>query len=336
MSSYTEDQLSAARLALCNPYAFMEELEEEPAPGLNKPTSNIQFTPATHEQLRASRERLQNQYSYLNGEGNFEGLVKSSNDRQALKTSDEAFDTLSTTKDAPERKPISVPKKYTEKQIQYIARQIQVDIWNNKNRLWNGSPPEDPIELLNPSQAMLLKGFSLELVPGFGPLIKDQNIAEIAGYLDNDKKVAYVSEQFTAQQQLFTAAHELGHILLHGNSLGRMHRDRPTDGSKLSRDHVEWAADKFAAYFLMPENLVKKSFKQRFRIERLNINEDVAFGLGFSNIDELQKKTQNKTHLAQLVAATTHYHTNHFKSLAAQFRVSVGAMAIRLEELGLI
>jgi Zn-dependent peptidase ImmA (M78 family) len=338
MSSYTDDQLSAARLALCDPYAFMEELEGEIAQAVNKPTdSNIHYTPATLEQVRASRELLQNPYAYLNGEGNFEGTLKASSNDQALLTAvDERFDIPSTTKDASERKSIQTPRKYTEKQIQAIARQIQIAIWKNKNDLWNGRPPEDPIELLSPSHAMLLKGFSLEFVPGFGPIMRGQDIAEIAGYLDYDKKITYISEQFTAPQQLFTSAHELGHILLHGDSIGRIHRDRPTDGSNLSRDYIEWAADKFAAYFLMPEKLVKKAFKQRFRTEHLNINEDVAFGLGFSNIDELRKKIQNKKQLAQLVAGTTHYHANHFKSLAAQFRVSVGAMAIRLEEFGLI
>lgn len=338
MSSYTDDQLSAARLALCNPYAFMEELEGARAPTLNKPTASpIQSRLATPEQVHASRERLQNQYAHLNGDGNFEGASRvSSNDRAVLMTPDESFNKLSATKNAPERTSIKAPRKHTDQQIQTIARQIQIDIWNHKNELWDGSPPEDPIELLSPAHAMLIKGFSLEFVSGFGPLIRDNDIAEIAGYLDNDKKTVYVSEQFTAQQQLFTAAHELGHIFLHGDSIGRMHRDRPADGSKLSRDHIEWAADKFAAYFLMPENLVKKVFKQKFRTEHLNINEDVAFGLGFSNIDELRKKIQNKKQLAQLVAGATHYHSNHFKSLAVQFRVSVGAMAIRLEELGLI
>lgn len=330
MSSYTEDQLSAARLALCNPYAFIEELELEIAPIFDKPAaSSVQSTPATQEQIRSSREQLQSPYAHLNGEGNFEGTVKAySNDQSPL--------TASTAKDAPERKSIQTPRKYTEKQIQAIARQIQIAIWKNKNDLWNGRPPEDPIELLSPAHAMLLKGFSLEFVPGFGQIIKGLDVAEIAGYLDNDKKTVYVSEQFPFQQQLFTTAHELGHILLHGNSIGRMHRDRASDGSKISRDHIEWAADKFAVYFLMPEKLVKKSFKKRFGTERLNISEEVAFGLGFSNIDELKKKIKNKTHLAQTVAATTHYHTNHFKSLASQFRVSVGTMAIRLEELGII
>jgi len=337
MSSYTENQISAARRILCNPYAFIEELEkEESTPIRNKPvTSKIQDTQATSDQVQASRKLLQNQYSHLGGDGDFEGVVKSWAIPQELTTSNKSLSKQST-KETSERKAVRAPQRYSEKQIQNIARQIQVEIWKDKDRFWSGAPPKDPIELLNPSHAISLRRYSLEYVPGFGQIIKDRDIAEIAGYLDNDRRKVYVSEQFSSEQMLFTAAHELGHILLHRDSIGHIHRDRPVDGAIISRDHVEWAADKFATFFLMPENLVRRRFIQRFRTKCLYVTEEAAFGLGFLNTDELRKKIQNKEHLAQLVASTTNYHTNHFKSLAAQFRVSVGSMAIRLKELELI
>lgn len=339
MNSYTTDQISAARRALCNPYAHMELLEEGTDSMQEQPITPLsQYGEANSRQVHASRKLLQNQYSHLDGDGKFNGLVKSSNDSLALANPDPQI-SKPEGRVARDVKPINLPapRRYSEKQIQNFARQIQVDIWNDRNRFWDGSPPKDPIELLSPAHGIFLEGYSLEHKSGFGPIFKDHDIAEIAGYLDNVHKKVYISEQFTLEQQLFTAAHELGHILMHRESLGQLHRDRPVDGAtKLSRDYIEWAADKFATFFLMPENLVRSCFEQKFKAGCLTVTEEIAFGLGYSNADEFRKSIRNKRQFSQLVASTTHFHTSHFKSLASQFRVSVGAMTIRLEELELI
>ena len=61
----------------------------------------------------------------------------------------------------------------------------------------------------------------------------------------------------------FTAAHELGHALLH--NIDMAHRDRGLDGSSIpSRAPIEVEADKFAAYFLMPKQFVTDAFEVRF------------------------------------------------------------------------
>ncbi|KJV35841.1 hypothetical protein VI08_06665 [Luteibacter yeojuensis] len=53
----------------------------------------------------------------------------------------------------------------------------------------------------------------------------------------------------------FTAAHELGHLVLHGCPLARSRR--PSGELPLFRDS-EWQADNFAGEFLMPVEVVRK------------------------------------------------------------------------------
>lgn len=335
MSSYTKKQISAARVALCNPYAFMEELESDAEANHPKdlPAANEYIT-AAPEQLSEGRTLSQNPYSHLNSDGEFDGLALSPAPIQTSSISE------ASSKDSAEipRKQTATkePKKLSDADITKAVKQLHIEIWKQKQNLWRGKPPKNAIELLDPVHGMYLTGFKFERVPGFQSIIKNGESANIAGYLDQDLRQVYISEAFSPETQLFTAAHELGHIFLHKGSLERLHRDRPLDGSKISRDHVERAADKFASIFLMPEKLVKVHFQQRFKSEKLKITEETAFGLGFLNSDKLLKNVKNKRDFSILVAGSKHFHTAHFKSIAAEFRVSVIAMAIRLEELDLV
>lgn len=337
MNSYTEDQVSDLRRRLCNPYALMELLEESYAAASQQealtPPSN--YVEASSKDVHKSREQSQDPYSHLNGEGDFEGLVLSarSPEQSAVRVASNSplkKNTKNLARDG------SFPKKHTESEIKDAARKAQIDLWRNRKALWGGNPPSDPIEILSPLHAAHFYGYSSESVAGFGPLLKGNDIAEIAGYLDNEKKKIFISDQFSPEKQLFTASHEIGHILLHGQTLERFHRDRPADGSAFSSNPVEREADKFAAYFLMPEKLVKDHFESRFRVKALTINEEVAYGLGFSGVEELKTRAKNKKEFAFLIASSTSFHSKHFKSIATRFRVSAGAMAIRLIELKLV
>jgi len=118
--------------------------------------------------------------------------------------------------------------------------------------------------------------------------------------------------------------------------MGGVHRDRPMDGLKRSRDQVELEADKFATYFLMPEKLVRNRFSGLFGAEEFNLNEETAFALSYTSLQEFRTKYRTHRDLARLLASTECYNRHHFVSLATQFRVSIGAMAIRIEELGLL
>lgn len=69
----------------------------------------------------------------------------------------------------------------------------------------------------------------------------------------NDKGPAIIIntwERISIERQIFSTAHELGHLLMH---LGDYNGDKLTENKEQEKEH-EKEADLFAGYFLMPEN----------------------------------------------------------------------------------
>ena len=90
------------------------------------------------------------------------------------------------------------------------------------------------------------------------------------GGLHIDEKLVVINENLTEQEgrMHFTAAHEIGHIRLHvpifmkqkakENILCR--KDEGFEGT--NKNPIEWQADAFAAYLLMPRDMVNDAFKK--------------------------------------------------------------------------
>jgi Zn-dependent peptidase ImmA (M78 family) len=159
---------------------------------------------------------------------------------------------------------------------------------------------------------------------------------EVAGQIDQTRRVVSISEQFAPNVRNFTTAHELGHYLLHTQPI--LHRDRPLDGRppEETLPPEERQANKFASYFLMPAKLVRKSFSRVFLTERFRATQESAVALGERSVSALLARCKSPRDLSCLLASAGFYHVAAFRSLAEQFNVSVEAMAIRLEELELI
>jgi Zn-dependent peptidase ImmA (M78 family) len=160
---------------------------------------------------------------------------------------------------------------------------------------------------------------------------------EVAGIMDRNNKRVRISREFPVNIRNFTAAHELGHIVL-GHEGSGLHRDKPLDGSGKdgSRPTQEIEADKFATFFLMPEKLVKKAFKRLFGTECFALTEATMFALAGNDSMELQARCKTRRDLSRILAGAERYNGVRFVSLANQFHVSNEAMAIRLEELDLV
>lgn len=226
-------------------------------------------------------------------------------------------------------------KKYkkflSEKDIKESAVELQRLVWRNRNKIWKSNDSQRPTEILNPS-IILKKIFGYEY----------RDVAEIgienniAGVINQQEKIVMISNRFPKGTRNFTAAHELGHAILHEQTL--MHRDKPIDGSNISknRNPKEIQADKFAAFFLMPEKLVKQVFKESFLTTKFRINEDSSFNLMKGTPSQLKKECKNKRGLARKLAKAESYNNQSFNSISKLFKVSVETMAIRLEELNLI
>lgn len=122
----------------------------------------------------------------------------------------------------------------------------------------------------------------------------------------------------------FTVAHEIGHHRLHrqlggihGLLLGR------NSGSIGSYKELEWQADKFASYLLMPTYLVLHEWRAVVGHDGPMVMEPAVETAGVENFGAR----------AEFIAA---FGDLHSRTLADRFRVSTVAMRIRLQELTLL
>lgn len=224
-----------------------------------------------------------------------------------------------------------------EAAIEELTVRLQRAMWKNKDWLWKTGFPQDAFGVLNPCKALTCFGLMVHRATTLGQHVTSSGaMIEVAGQIDQPAKVVYISEQFPQETQNFTTAHELGHYLLHTQSV--LHRDRPLNGLRIAepRDSEEWQADKFATYFLMPTKLVKSTFARLFLTEHFRITEQTTFALNEQSVQALRNKCKNLRGLARLLAETTSYNGAYFYPLFKQFKVSTEAMAIRLEEIALL
>ena len=191
--------------------------------------------------------------------------------------------------------------------------------------------PKEPIDILK------MCGFGVEMVEGLEEHIGEFGLTKTAGILDWNERVVVLARNFHPNTIRFTAAHELAHLLLH-RPMTPLHRDRGVDGSKtLRRTPMEAEADKCAALILMPKEEVVAEVLRRFRLVPFPLTDETAFALYGANRWDVRHRWETPRDGAMELATATHFDRNHFsKTLCERFGVSPVAMAIRLEELGLI
>jgi formiminotetrahydrofolate cyclodeaminase/Zn-dependent peptidase ImmA (M78 family) len=221
-------------------------------------------------------------------------------------------------------------------EIEKVARKVQIILWNHQDTIWKKNKPKNAIEILKPNIAFekllnyrVIKRDTLGTYDILGESI------EVAGIIDNEKRAVGISKKFSSSIQNFTLAHELGHALMHKQTV--LHRDRAVDSySGASRDIVELQADKFASYFLMPKKQVRGLFQGIYNMERFSLNEDNIFALTGGSLKSFIAKCRNLRELSRFIASAESLYGSPFRSMAEVFNVSIEAMAIRLEELELI
>ena len=159
---------------------------------------------------------------------------------------------------------------------------------------------------------------------------------EVVGFIDPDTLEIIVSEKRGALVARFTAAHELGHCLLH--RLTEHHREFHVDpGQSQVRSLKEAEADRFAAQYLMPEKLVRTCVKASFGVKQIIVDERNAFWLDGGNFEHLLDwETDDLRRELAVARCGRNFQGTQIDSLHVQFRVSPSAMAIRLEELNLV
>lgn len=219
--------------------------------------------------------------------------------------------------------------------IERLAIRFQRVLWTyfGVYRKKEKRPPAS--EILDPIRSLGLLGYRVETVATLGEHVIDGVRSEVAGEIDQIAKTILISRRSrTNAIRKFTAAHELGHALLHRQTV--LHRDVPLDGTRLGADATERQADRFATHFLMPRKLVEATFVDLFLGAPFRITDGTAFALIRDSSSALRTRCMDLQSLARTLASAESYDSNRFMALSATFGVSAQAMANRLIELQLV
>lgn len=218
--------------------------------------------------------------------------------------------------------------------IEKEARRLQVEMWNNRDVRYTMGVPGIPT-LFDPRNVADHCGLSFDSRPRI--TTDYAGGGEAAGVWQRDRMTVLVSSRFSFEVQRFTAGHEIGHFILHPHVGDRtLHRELGVSEPRADRPVLEREADYFSACLLMPRRAVIAEFDARFGSKHpLVLTEAVAFHLK-ADPRVLFTAPSNSLVFADAVARAQSFDRRHFQSLASFFGVSVRAMAIRLEELGLV
>lgn len=325
MAKSLDDKITESRRLLRNQYAYLNDVGSYSA----LPAGEAASAPSL-DKITASRRLLQNPYAYLNELGGFSAAQDSSyihSDafRGLPQQAKGKYSSLVTNK----------PKnsRHSTIEIEKKASNLQRRMWRDKSEIWFDAVPSNPVDMLDPAVAFRLIGYDFDLDETLGQYFSDGKQIEVAGTIDDSSKRVRISRQFPYEVRNFTAAHELGHALLH-DARG-LHRDKPLDGATISREPIEIEADKFASYFLMPRKVVRAWFQSLFSTDNFFLNEETSFALARGSSLDLKRNCKTLRDLSRVLASAESYNGLRFISLARQFRVLTEAMAIRLEELEL-
>lgn len=220
--------------------------------------------------------------------------------------------------------------------IEDCVSDLQNLIWTNRTLIWKNNVPNNPLEILRPDSIFRqVLGYGYVDSEIYGVLEEGQT-TEVAGAIDQPNKLVVISNKYPREVMRFTSAHELGHAILHDHPI--LHRDMPSDciGARFSRDLVEIEADKFATYFLMPEKLVREKFELIYGVPQFHLDENSAFRFGGRTTKDIMKECKDIRGLARKLASADSFDNRNFLSLSHIFGVSIQAMSIRIEELGLL
>jgi Zn-dependent peptidase ImmA (M78 family) len=218
--------------------------------------------------------------------------------------------------------------------IEAKAWDLLAGMWRQRDKLWPHGVPH-PVDMIEPEVAAKMLDIDFNLAEDLGRFGYRGDTFETAGAMDRAKRTIHVSRRFSYEVRRFTAAHELGHFVLHTEQ--HMFRDRPRQSVVTNaKDPEEREADYFATCFLMPRRLLTHAFQSNFDTDiPLVLNDDVAFFLQPSN-HRAVLEADGPLEFAALLAGAESYRNRAIVSLADQFRVSVKAMAIRIAELRLV
>lgn len=113
-----------------------------------------------------------------------------------------------------------------------------------------------PVDVAAAADKLGVKVFAAKLPDKVsGVLIRDPSYGTPSGF------VIFVDEDEPAVRQRFTAAHELGHFVLHKEAVGHKNEDNYLLRSEGMSNRQEAEANRFAASLLMPFDLIEAAMR---------------------------------------------------------------------------
>ena len=314
MSDYLDKEIHRCRKALKNPYAYLG-----PDDGYEA------ILPTQEPEVHRVRRQLEDPYAFLDGNGEYGVYSQGQSDGATPKINvNGLLDGL--VRGARLRKA----------EIEKIVRKLQAELWIRRAEFLPDASDVGPIDLLDPRIALEALGFRVNVQESLGGFSADGQAFVVAGTIEHAEAEVQISRRFAPEIRRFTMAHELAHAILHEGT--GLHRDRALDGAQeqQSRDRKETEADNFAAFFLMPSKPLAAEFKQRFLTQSFALDEATAFALNAGGFEALHDRCRSLRDLTRILASAKQFDGKHFHSLSDAFGVSAEAMAIRLEEVGLV
>jgi hypothetical protein len=221
-------------------------------------------------------------------------------------------------------------------EIEAKAKWLRRQVYDRRREFWPDREAH-PLEMLDPEIAALALGVAFRYEQEISFRMPGVQ-SEIGGLLYRPGKTILVATRFGLEKARFTAAHEIGHWVLHPSDRP-LHRDIPIEGIERDvQDPIEREADYFAAVFLMPDHFLKRLFQIMFLCEAPFVfDETTAFHLRPYDTPALLYPDQGSMIRERTLASAKSFNGHHYeKSLAEMFHVSVGTMAIRIKELRLV
>lgn len=122
-----------------------------------------------------------------------------------------------------------------------------------------------PVDVLAVAKELGLAIFSADLAANVsGVIVKDKGYGTSSGF------VIFVDSGESPARQRFTAAHEIGHFVLHKHLIGDRHEDNYLLRSTGISNRQEREANEFAADLLMPRDLIEQALKDGYTsVEKL-------------------------------------------------------------------
>jgi hypothetical protein len=224
-----------------------------------------------------------------------------------------------------------------QEQVKRRATELLRSLWRQRSQIW--STPRTVDQLL-PIPTHVIARHLLRITieePETIPVHSSSDF-QTAGYMDRSERRIVVAQNFRPEWRRFTMAHEIAHWVLHPAIT--LHRDRPLSGGERAnrgRPREEQEADLFAAELLMPAKVLKEKFGDAFGLQ-IDLTDPVtisrlSIGVGRELND--YEFASNLRYRSMVIAGARSF-TNRFAPLASTFGVSPTAMAIQLEDLGLV